>query len=65
MAQKVAEQSPLSVAACKLLIQESRVLLEKGLMLEREYFADLFESDDQAEGVNAFLEKRKPHWTNS
>ncbi|MCB1868138.1 MAG: enoyl-CoA hydratase [Gammaproteobacteria bacterium] len=65
MAQKVAEQSPLSVAACKSLIQESRVLLEKGLMLEREYFADLFDSDDQAEGVNAFLEKRKPHWTNS
>ena len=65
MARRVAEQSPFSVAACKSLIQESRVLLEKGLMLERERFADLFDSEDQTEGVNAFLEKRKPHWKNA
>ena len=65
MAQSVAEQSPSSVAACKSLIQESRVLLEKGLLLERERFADLFDTDDQTEGVNAFLEKRKPHWKNA
>jgi 1,4-dihydroxy-2-naphthoyl-CoA synthase len=30
------------------------------LALERERFIDLFEGVDQAEGVNAFLEKRKP-----
>jgi 1,4-dihydroxy-2-naphthoyl-CoA synthase len=25
----------------------------------------LFDGADQQEGVNAFLEKRKPHWTNT
>lgn len=65
MARKVAEQSPSSVAACKSLIQESRVLLEKGLLLERERFVELFETEDQTEGVNAFLEKRKPQWKNA
>lgn len=63
MVQKVAEQSPASVAACKSLIQESpRVLLEKGLLLERERFVELFGTEDQAEGVKAFLKKRKPLW---
>jgi enoyl-CoA hydratase/carnithine racemase len=35
------------------------------LALERERFMDLFEGVDQAEGVNAFLEKRKPAWKNA
>ncbi|MCP5427640.1 MAG: enoyl-CoA hydratase [Chromatiaceae bacterium] len=65
MAQRVAEQSPSSVAACKALIQQSRVMLEKGLLLERERFVELFETADQTEGVSAFLEKRKPQWKNS
>ncbi|HXK55322.1 MAG TPA: enoyl-CoA hydratase-related protein, partial [Gammaproteobacteria bacterium] len=65
MARNVAKQSPSSVAACKSLIQESRVLLEKGLLLERERFVELFDTEDQTEGVNAFLEKRAPHWKNA
>jgi enoyl-CoA hydratase/carnithine racemase len=32
------------------------------LALERERFIDLFDGTDQREGVNAFLEKRKPAW---
>ena len=32
---------------------------------ERDAFVDLFDTKDQAEGVNAFLEKRKPVWTNT
>ena len=36
----------------------------RGLALERERFMDLFDHADQAEGVNAFLEKRKPGWKN-
>ncbi|MCX8946604.1 enoyl-CoA hydratase, partial [Vibrio parahaemolyticus] len=36
-----------------------------GLVLERELFLQLFNTQDQTEGVNAFLQKRKPQWTNS
>ena len=32
---------------------------------ERELFAELFDTKDQKEGVNAFLEKRKPNWQNA
>ena len=35
------------------------------LALERERFVDLFDGADQREGVNAFLEKRKPVWKNA
>ena len=30
----------------------------------RELFVGLFDTEDQAEGVNAFLEKRKANWKN-
>jgi enoyl-CoA hydratase/carnithine racemase len=35
------------------------------LIYERDEFVNLFNSNDQKEGVQAFLEKRKPQWTNS
>ena len=34
------------------------------LPLERELFVGLFDTEDQQEGVNAFLEKRKAIWVN-
>ena len=66
LAQKVAGQSPQSITACKSLIQHQRYHSHhSGLMRERELFLKLFDTQDQTEGVNAFLEKRKPNWTNS
>ncbi|MDN3611561.1 enoyl-CoA hydratase [Vibrio ostreicida] len=66
LAEKVAEQSPSSVTACKTLIQNTRNhSIHHGLIKERELFIGLFDTDDQAEGVNAFLEKRQPQWKNS
>ncbi len=65
MAQKVADQSPTAVAACKELIQMGRSgPITAALSPERELFADLFHTEDQKEGVQAFLEKRRPEWKN-
>ena len=65
MAAKVAKQSPPAVRACKQLIQSARRQpLTTALPVERELFVDLFDTADQREGVNAFLEKRKPEWKN-
>ena len=38
--------------------------INKVLIQERQAFVDLFDSVDQTEGVQAFLEKRKPIWLN-
>ncbi|WP_257974250.1 enoyl-CoA hydratase-related protein [Vibrio parahaemolyticus] len=66
LAQRVAGQSPKSVSACKTLIQGRRSQTHAaGLVSERELFLHLFNTQDQTEGVNAFLQKRKPQWTNS
>ncbi|CAM3108716.1 enoyl-CoA hydratase [Vibrio neptunius] len=66
LAEMVANQSPSSVTACKSLIQNTRTSpLAHGLIKERELFIQLFDTQDQTEGVNAFLEKRQPQWKNS
>lgn len=65
LAESVANQSPSSVSACKTLIQNMRSApLKHGLIKERELFLNLFDTEDQTEGVQAFLEKRKPNWKN-
>jgi enoyl-CoA hydratase/carnithine racemase len=66
MAERVATLSPRAVEYCKGLIHNARngVPRRAGLALERERFMDLFDHADQAEGVAAFLEKRKPEWKN-
>ncbi|WP_313400379.1 enoyl-CoA hydratase-related protein, partial [Acinetobacter variabilis] len=38
------------------------VPLNAGLMLERKSFQMLFSSEDQKEGMQAFIEKRKPNY---
>ena len=67
MAERVAGLSPKAVEFCKSLIHNARngVPRRAGLSLERERFMDLFSFEDQAEGVKAFLEKRKPNWKNA
>ena len=60
------KQSPTSVAACKRLVQATRTQSHAtALVSEREAFVDLFDSQDQKEGVLAFLEKRTPTWKNA
>lgn len=65
LADKVAEQSPSAVKACKKLIQQGRSgHIQSALPLERELFVGLFDTQDQVEGVSAFLQKRAPKWLN-
>ena len=66
IAERVCALSPRAVEYCKSLIHNARngIPRRAGLALERERFVDLFGHSDQAEGVRAFLEKRKPEWKN-
>jgi len=65
-AERVQAQSPTSVTACKRLIQGARTASPQSqLAAEREAFVGLFETEDQREGVQAFLGKRSPQWRNA
>jgi len=65
MAEMVQKQSPTSVTACKQLIQGARhTPPHQQLVAEREAFVGLFDTEDQREGVQAFLGKRAPAWRN-
>ncbi len=65
LAEAVGKQSPPAVSACKTLIQRARSTdIQSSYAPERDAFVDLFDTQDQKEGVNAFLEKRAPSWVN-
>lgn len=66
MAAKVENQSPTSVRYCKELIHAARHQpMATALPRERELFVKLWDTEDQKEGVAAFVEKRKPEWKNA
>ena len=64
IASSVANQSPGSIAQCKELIHKAR-LSDEPYNEELEPFVQLFDTKDQKEGVEAFLDKRKPNWQNA
>ena len=65
LAAKAGKQSPPAVAACKRLVQSARHGdIGAAYATERESFVKLFDTKDQREGVNAFLEKREAKWVN-
>ena len=64
LAEEIASRAPLAVRAAKRMINHSyESLLANGLAEEKQVFYNLFSSDDQKEGMNAFVEKRAPKWT--
>ena len=65
IAEAVAKQSPSAVRLCKRLIQGARTASPQTMQIaEREAFLELFDTEDQREGVAAFLGKRAPQWRN-
>jgi enoyl-CoA hydratase len=61
LARTIASMPPLAVRAIKEVMQLGQdTPLETALALERKAFVMLFDSADQKEGMNAFLEKRRP-----
>jgi enoyl-CoA hydratase len=63
LADEIASRAPLAVRAAKRLINHSYdSFLADGLAEEKQVFYGLFNSEDQKEGMQAFVEKRKPNW---
>ena len=61
LGQVIAEKGPLAIRAAKRAIDRGLDLsLDQGCSFEAGEFAQLFASEDQVEGMKAFLEKRKP-----
>lgn len=64
LAEEIASRAPLAVLAAKRMINHSyESTLSEGLEEEKRVFYSLFSSQDQKEGMQAFVEKRKPNWS--
>ncbi|MEM7641604.1 MAG: enoyl-CoA hydratase [Pseudomonadota bacterium] len=60
---KIAEKSMISVTAVKDAVNRSEELsLSEGLLYEKRLFQSLFATEDQTEGMTAFVEKREPQF---
>jgi enoyl-CoA hydratase len=65
VADTIANMSLPSVLAGKEAINRAfESPLAEGVIFERRIFHSLFATDDQKEGMKAFVEKRKPQWKN-
>ena len=62
-AQLLASRPPLALAAIKRAMNEGLHLpIADALAVEQREFAALFGTEDAAEGISAFLQKRQPEW---
>jgi enoyl-CoA hydratase len=61
LATEIALQSPVAIRLAKeSVLKAFDTGLQEGLNFERKNFYMCFASEDQKEGMNAFVEKRKP-----
>ncbi len=61
LAKQIADLSPIAIKLAKeSVLQSFNSTLDDGLVFERKNFYLTFTSEDQKEGMNAFIEKRKP-----
>ncbi len=60
LAQTIAKNAPIAVRACKKAINEGlQTDMDRAVEIEEALFGSCFETEDQQEGMHAFLEKRK------
>ena len=65
VAQKIAKLSRPSVMMCKEAVNAAfETTLRQGVVFERRMFHALFATEDQKEGMAAFVEKRQPNYKN-
>ena len=63
LAEEIAARAPLAVRLAKKMINQAfERSLSESLAEEKQEFYNLFASEDQKEGMQAFIEKREPHW---
>ncbi len=63
LAAEIAERAPVAVRLAKEAVNRAfETPLGEGLLAERQFFAMLFATADQKEGMAAFIEKRPPVW---
>jgi enoyl-CoA hydratase len=63
LAAQIAEKSPIAVQLAKeAVLKVYDAALQEGLLFERKNFYLLFSTEDQKEGMAAFVEKRKPQF---
>jgi len=64
LASKIAEKSPIALKAAIQMLQYSKdASYYEGVTAEAESFGTVFVSEDAKEGIQAFIEKRKPNFT--
>jgi len=65
VADTIANMSLPSLLAAKEAVNRAfEIGLSEGVLFERRVFHSLFATEDQKEGMKAFIEKRKPAWKN-
>jgi enoyl-CoA hydratase len=63
LAERIAGQGPVAVAQAKTAINQAlQTGLDDGLAFELDAVMETFKTDDQKEGMTAFLKKRKPEF---
>ncbi len=63
LAREIAARAPVAVRLAKEAVNKAyEMTLAEGLAYEQRAFFLLFSTEDQREGMQAFMEKRKPEW---
>ncbi len=63
LAEEIASRAPVAVRVAKKMVNQAfEGSLSEGLAMEKQEFYNLFATGDQKEGMQAFIEKRKPAW---